>query len=118
MRDRKSISASHTRKSCAAVILSFALLVLSSTGLPFVRPGGASSRWREARAGLMNPRHKFRSRKAPDVFRVRFRTTKGDFVVEARHDWAPRGADRFYNLARAGFFNDSRFFRVRAGFVA
>jgi cyclophilin family peptidyl-prolyl cis-trans isomerase len=39
------------------------------------------------------------------------------FVVEARRAWAPRGADRLYALARAGFFDDSRFFRVRAGFI-
>ena len=49
---------------------------------------------------------------------MRFETGKGAFVVEAHRDWAPRGADRFYNLVRAGFFDDSRFFRVRAGFIA
>jgi cyclophilin family peptidyl-prolyl cis-trans isomerase len=99
-------------------MLSFSLLILSSKGLPLVRPGGASSRSHDARAALMNPHDEFWSRKAPGVFRVRFRTTKGDFIIEARRDWAPRGADRFYNLVRAGFFDDSRFFRVRAGFIA
>ena len=39
-------------------------------------------------------------------------------MIEVHRDWAPRGADRFYNLVRAGFFDDSRFFRVRAGFIA
>jgi cyclophilin family peptidyl-prolyl cis-trans isomerase len=57
-------------------------------------------------------------RKAPDVFRVKFETNKGDFVVEVHRGWAPRGTDRLYNLVRAGFFDDSRFFRVRGGFVA
>ncbi|MFY9555251.1 MAG: peptidylprolyl isomerase [Blastocatellia bacterium] len=45
-------------------------------------------------------------------------TSKGLFVLEVHRDWAPRGADRFYNLVRAGFFDNSRFFRVRAGFIA
>jgi cyclophilin family peptidyl-prolyl cis-trans isomerase len=35
--------------------------------------------------------------------------------VEAHRDWAPLGAGRFYNLVRAGFYDDSRFFRVIAG---
>jgi peptidyl-prolyl cis-trans isomerase A (cyclophilin A) len=52
------------------------------------------------------------------LFRVRFETSAGDFVVEARRDWAPLGVDRFYNLARAGFFDDTRVYRVVDGFVA
>jgi peptidyl-prolyl cis-trans isomerase A (cyclophilin A) len=55
---------------------------------------------------------------APEIFQVKFQTSKGDFIIEAHREWAPRGADRFFNLARAGFFDDSRFFRVRAGFIA
>jgi peptidyl-prolyl cis-trans isomerase A (cyclophilin A) len=54
---------------------------------------------------------------APEVFQVKFQTSKGDFIIEAHRDWAPRGADRFLNLVRVGFFDDSRFFRVRAGFI-
>jgi len=56
--------------------------------------------------------------KAPDIFLVRFETTKGNFLVEAHRKWAPIGTDRFYELLRAGFFDDSRFFRVRKGFIA
>src|SRR5947209_1999424 len=67
---------------------------------------------------LLNPQHKFWNQKAPDTFLVKVETSKGDFVIEVRRDWSPHGADRFYNLVRAGFFNDSRFFRVRAGFIA
>jgi peptidyl-prolyl cis-trans isomerase A (cyclophilin A) len=47
--------------------------------------------------------------------RVRIETTAGDFVIEAHRDWAPYGADRFYTLVRAGYFDNSRFFRVVAG---
>jgi peptidyl-prolyl cis-trans isomerase A (cyclophilin A) len=55
--------------------------------------------------------------KAPAVFRVKFTTTKGSFVVTVHRKWAPRGADRFYNLARAGFYKKQRLFRVIPGFV-
>jgi peptidyl-prolyl cis-trans isomerase A (cyclophilin A) len=55
--------------------------------------------------------------KAPDVFRARFVTTRGPFVIEVHRDWAPNGADRFYNLVKLGFFDDTRFFRVIEGFM-
>ncbi|MFH1724838.1 MAG: peptidylprolyl isomerase [Elusimicrobiota bacterium] len=55
---------------------------------------------------------------APEVFKAHFKTTKGDFVVEVRRSWAPRGADRFYNLVRLGFFKDIAFFRIIGGFMA
>jgi len=55
--------------------------------------------------------------KAPAVFRARFRTSKGPFVVTVHRSWAPRGADRFYNLVRAGFYDRQRLFRVVPGFV-
>jgi peptidyl-prolyl cis-trans isomerase A (cyclophilin A) len=52
---------------------------------------------------------------APAVFRVRLETTKGPIVVEVHRDWAPRGADRFYELVTARYFDDNRFFRVVKG---
>jgi peptidyl-prolyl cis-trans isomerase A (cyclophilin A) len=55
--------------------------------------------------------------RAPERFRVRFETTKGGFVVEATRAWAPRGADRFYNLVKAGYYDDVAFFRVISGFM-
>jgi peptidyl-prolyl cis-trans isomerase A (cyclophilin A) len=54
---------------------------------------------------------------APADYKVKFDTSKGDFVVEVHRDWAPLGADRFYNLVKNGFFNDARFFRVISGFM-
>jgi peptidyl-prolyl cis-trans isomerase A (cyclophilin A) len=56
--------------------------------------------------------------KAPDVFQVRFATSKGDFVVEARRAWAPNGVDRFHELVTQGFYDEVRFFRVLSGFMA
>jgi peptidyl-prolyl cis-trans isomerase A (cyclophilin A) len=53
----------------------------------------------------------------PDSFDVRFVTTKGDVVVRIYRDWAPMGVFRFYNLARHGFYDGSRFFRVLPGFA-
>ena len=54
---------------------------------------------------------------APAEYKAEFTTTKGNFVVEVHRAWAPIGADRFYNLVRAGFFNNAYFFRVVAGFM-
>jgi peptidyl-prolyl cis-trans isomerase A (cyclophilin A) len=54
---------------------------------------------------------------APATFRVRFETTKGPFVVEVTRAWAPRGADRFYNLVKAGYYDDVTFFRVIDNFM-
>lgn len=55
---------------------------------------------------------------APESFRVKFETTKGDFTVEVTRAWAPKGADRFYRLVSEGYFKDIRFFRVLPGFMA
>lgn len=55
--------------------------------------------------------------RAPDSFRVRFETTAGPFTVEVHRDWAPYGADRFFQLTRIGFFDDVAFFRVMPDFV-
>ena len=66
---------------------------------------------------LLHPELDFWKEAAPAVFKARIQTSKGDFVIEAHRDWAPIGVDRFYNLVRAGFFDDSRFYRIRAGFI-
>lgn len=58
-----------------------------------------------------------KDQKAPDTYRVKFDTSKGEFVVEVHRDWAPIGADRFYNLVRQGYYDEARFFRVVPNFV-
>jgi peptidyl-prolyl cis-trans isomerase A (cyclophilin A) len=55
---------------------------------------------------------------APPVYKVEFDTSKGSFVVEVHRDWAPNGADRFYNLVKNRFYDNTRFFRVLEGFMA
>jgi cyclophilin family peptidyl-prolyl cis-trans isomerase len=69
----------------------------------------------DPRAALTDPA--IATATAPDTYRVRFETTKGPFVVEVHRAWAPKGADRFYNLVRAGYYDDVAFFRVISGFM-
>jgi len=57
------------------------------------------------------------SEKAPATYKARFDTSKGALVIDVRRDWAPNGADRFYNLVKNGFYDDTRFFRVVGGFM-
>ena len=54
---------------------------------------------------------------APDKFNAIFDTSKGKFVIQVNREWAPHGADRFYNLVKSGFYDDTRFFRVVRNFV-
>lgn len=54
---------------------------------------------------------------APAAYKVKMATTKGDFVIEVRREWAPLAADRFYNLVKLGYFSDTAFFRVVKGFM-
>lgn len=55
---------------------------------------------------------------APDTFTVKLDTTEGDILLDVHRDWAPHGADRFYNLVKAGYYEDVAFFRVIGGFMA
>jgi peptidyl-prolyl cis-trans isomerase A (cyclophilin A) len=54
---------------------------------------------------------------APAMYKVDFDTSAGMFTVEVHRDWAPNGADRFYNLVKNGYFDNVRFFRVISGFM-
>jgi peptidyl-prolyl cis-trans isomerase A (cyclophilin A) len=55
---------------------------------------------------------------APDNYKVKFETTKGDFVVTVHRAWAPEGADRFYNLVNIGYYNEGiAFFRAMNNFM-
>jgi peptidyl-prolyl cis-trans isomerase A (cyclophilin A) len=54
---------------------------------------------------------------SPPRYRVKFETTKGDFIVDVVRAWSPLGADRFYELVGKGFYDGCRFFRIVPGFV-
>src|SRR5712692_3118237 len=54
---------------------------------------------------------------SPATYKVDFDTSKGKVVVQVHRDWAPRGADRFFNLVKNGFYDNTRFFRTIEGFM-
>ena len=54
---------------------------------------------------------------APEKFKAKFTTTKGDFVIEVTRAWAPNGADRFYNLVKLGYYDGTKFYRAVEGFT-
>src|SRR4029453_3709196 len=87
------------------------IVILVGAGALLVAAGCGPSGAQES--GLRNPAAL--SEQAPATFSAGFETRKGRFVVEGDRGWAPRGADRFYNLVKSGFFNDVRFFRVIGG---
>ncbi|MBL8981052.1 MAG: peptidylprolyl isomerase [Gemmatimonadetes bacterium] len=72
----------------------------------------------QQRAILRNPAHPHWRQKAPDTVQFDMETSKGTLTIELVRAWAPHGVDRFYNLARAGFYDDTRFYRVILRFIA
>jgi len=67
---------------------------------------------------LLNPDPAELNQPSPSSFKVKFETSKGNFVIEVFRNWSPYGADRFYYLVKNGFYNNVRFFRVVEGFMA
>ena len=67
---------------------------------------------------LLDPKNAEWTAPAPPVSRLRFVTTKGTFVLELVREWGPIGADRLYNLARLGYYDDTRVHRVNHGYIA
>lgn len=67
---------------------------------------------------LLDPANAEWRKPAPPVSHLRFETTKGVFVLELVRANGPIGADRFYNLARLGYYNDTRFHRVNKNYIA
>ncbi len=85
------------------VLIAFACAVLAGCG------GGHST------AALLHPANL--NARAPELFTATFKTTKGTFQIKAHRTWAPKGADRFYNLVKSGFYDGVVFFRVVPRFV-
>ena len=88
--------------------------VAVSVALTFVAVSGPTLEGQAAdrRAALLNPAQL--SEQAPAEFSVNFETSKGAFVIDVHRDWAPLGADRFYILAKNGYYDENRFFFVNA----
>jgi peptidyl-prolyl cis-trans isomerase A (cyclophilin A) len=63
---------------------------------------------------LLHPDDPAVNLRAPDECRISLQTSKGSMVLQMRREWAPLGADRFYSLVRAGYYDGARFFRIRA----
>ncbi len=80
-------------ESCLMLAAAFGLTVSQADKMPLANP----SLFRE---------------RAPQVFTAKFDTSKGPLSIEVHRDWAPLGADRFYNLVKSGFYDECRFFRV------
>lgn len=56
--------------------------------------------------------------KAPEQYKVKFVTTRGEFTLAVTRSWAPLGADRFYTLVKHHFYDSASIFRVVPNFVA
>ena len=67
-----------------------------------------------AQSVLLNPSDPVFLEKAPARFFARLDTSKGLILLDVERRLAPHGVDRFYNLARHGFYDGARFFRVVA----
>lgn len=70
-----------------------------------------------SRSVLLDPDAPTWREAAPDTFHAVFETSKGEFTLEVIRAWAPVGVDRFWNLARHGYYDDTRFHRVVPGFI-
>lgn len=88
---------------CLPAVLAGLLMVTAWAGPPELTPPASL---------LLNPNAPEFASHAPDLFNVRLETNKGTIVIEAHRDWAPHGADRFYHLVCAGYYDGNRFFRV------
>ena len=95
-----------SNRSCVVSVLAIAL------GLAGASVGAGQS---ADSAALKNPAALKDA--APAMYRVTFDTSVGTFVIRVHRDWAPNGADRFYNLVKNGFYDNCRFFRVSPNFM-
>jgi peptidyl-prolyl cis-trans isomerase A (cyclophilin A) len=77
--------------------------------------GGGSSSSASDSSPLLDPASL--TAHAPGVYDATLHTSKGDVVISVHRAWAPRGADRFYNLVQNGFYDGERLFRVVPDFV-
>ena len=97
----------------ASLITLFLVLACAHTPTPVHAAKKVGPNW--AAKALRTPSHA--KLKAPKSYKVALSTTRGEIQIEVTRSWAPRGADRFYNLVRMGFYTRVAFFRVIKGFM-
>ena len=107
-----------TMKTDACIPRSVPILLTALASLFFSACGGEKAEEAEGPPAnpLLQPRNFTET--APDTFVARLETTKGVIRIQVVREWSPLGADRFYNLVKAGYYNETRFFRVVRGFMA
>lgn len=101
----------------AGALLSPAQTTTKSTATKSTAASKSATKARPApaSANLLNP--SALKAIAPASYRVKLTTTKGDVIIQVTREWAPLGADRFYNLVRAGFYTNCAFYRTLPGFM-
>jgi cyclophilin family peptidyl-prolyl cis-trans isomerase len=93
------------------LLTTVAALSLAGAARPAAQPGAPA----RDLAVLLTPGAPGVNRRAPDRFDVLLETSKGAIVIDVRRDWSPHGADRFFNLVDAGYYDGVRFTRVIEG---
>jgi peptidyl-prolyl cis-trans isomerase A (cyclophilin A) len=101
------------RLSSAPVCLALMMTLVLGLSMSNLEAGDG-----EKSTSLLQPKSASLTQTAPATFKVKFDTSKGDFVVESQREWAPLGVDRFYNLVKNGYYDGVCFFRVISGFMA
>lgn len=105
----------------AVLVVVLAVVGFQATRADEERPGQAGAEEAPEREVdlkvIADPSHEKMNGQAPGTYKALFRTTKGDFTVVVKREWAPNGADRFYNLVKNGYYDGNRFFRVVEDFV-
>ena len=97
-----------------AAIGCLVLIMLASSSVVPAQESGEKAT--QPNPALFDP--KLATEEAPATFEVKVETTAGDFVIKVHREWAPHGADRFFNLVKIGYYNDVAFYRVIPGFMA
>jgi cyclophilin family peptidyl-prolyl cis-trans isomerase len=90
-------------------------LGLLTLGCTFALGRAAPQEKDQGQSPLLTPDAPEMKQRAPDLFNVRLKTTKGALVLEVHRDWSPHGVDRFYNLVRHGYYDQSKIFRISKG---
>ena len=97
------------------ILAACATAVAQTKAAPKAAAPKAATKARAAGPNLLIP--STLNAKAPAVYLVKLNTTKGPIVIRVTKLWAPIGADRFYNLVRAGFYNNNYIFRSTKQFA-